>query len=834
MFIYRFFVWKGEVNMKILRKMRVLSLLVAISIIAGQFGIVSVNAAQGVEQAPVGTELSGFRITDLDRPVPGKPLDFKARVRTNENVTWEIPVIWTDENGNTVYEALPGHTYYPNFAFYIPDGYRISAKAALQKMLVRIPDFLAEEYGESSVLFASDAGLGITYITFVQAVQAQAAKVRQDEFRPAPAPINVPYTDSNQSGSSSDSTESKPAPAPIVPISNILRVHCSQDVIDKYRNSLGVLEELVSLIKNKLEPQAVNLLKNGFSTCFNTTENALGKELGLYIYNKSGIVDDHITMPGAIAYVDGDYFDMDGEVIYKYIMGIDTDSFMEEYEPGKWKYKDGMTVDRDNTIVHELMHAFMDDYTRRGMMEGYVGADGFPLWFIEGIAGSVENTYQYRTYSLQSMGRADDPDSYNYQLGRYTARVEYSAASVRDRYGYNPENYPAYRYDLRYSDDENNHTSAYVSGYLAVVYLGYLAAIHEGACTATETSVDTAAIRDGLGHILNFIHAGWSLDSVIRYISTPNSDPTDPDSFAADDAHFKSTLDFEEKFIKGNDEGSASIFTVGMTTVGAQQSGGRDVLGSAQFVATYLNYLESKSNHGDGDDHSALANGSLLSSDIEGASYYITDLTPLNETDTPDPGLYKIPDKPGFVASTVDNETAYDNTGGRTKSSGESNEEAAASGTQAAAAANTEPVSGEGFAEGSSQEPAQSAENHTTSDSFESSDTADPAPTPEEVPAIPPAPAEPVIDIGIPEAGIDAGVELVIVPTEQDAITPDEVVPESGEVSFDAPAPDDSSSDCGSSSDGGSSDGGDDSGSDDGGSDDGGSDEGSSDGGSEE
>ena len=64
------FIWR--VHMKILRKLRVVSILVAFAILAGQFCTVNVNAAQGVEAAPIGTQLSGFRITDLDKPVPGK------------------------------------------------------------------------------------------------------------------------------------------------------------------------------------------------------------------------------------------------------------------------------------------------------------------------------------------------------------------------------------------------------------------------------------------------------------------------------------------------------------------------------------------------------------------------------------------------------------------------------------------------------------------------------------------------------------------------------------------------------------------------------------------
>ena len=55
--------------MRVSVKLRVIGMFLAICILAGQFSIVKVNAAQGVEMAPPGTKLSGFRITELDKPV---------------------------------------------------------------------------------------------------------------------------------------------------------------------------------------------------------------------------------------------------------------------------------------------------------------------------------------------------------------------------------------------------------------------------------------------------------------------------------------------------------------------------------------------------------------------------------------------------------------------------------------------------------------------------------------------------------------------------------------------------------------------------------------------
>lgn len=79
------------------KKLRLLAIVMAFSLIAGQLCIVNVNAAEGVGSRSGITELSGISLTGIDRPVVGKYLDNKAMVRTRENISWEIPVIWTDD-----------------------------------------------------------------------------------------------------------------------------------------------------------------------------------------------------------------------------------------------------------------------------------------------------------------------------------------------------------------------------------------------------------------------------------------------------------------------------------------------------------------------------------------------------------------------------------------------------------------------------------------------------------------------------------------------------------------------------------------------------------------
>ena len=822
----------GVMEMRLLRKIKFVAFLMVFAVLAGQFCIVNANAAQGVEAAPIGTKLSGFRIIDLDKPVAGKTLDFKARVRTNENVTWEIPVIWTDEEGHTAYTAQPGKTYYPNFAFYIPDGYSIDAKALAGKLLVRLPDFLMQQFGESSVLFATDAGLGITYITFAQAVAAAAEK-RSETSNAAisPAPVSTAQTssstDSADRGSDGDrpapAPAPDPAPAPVVPISETVRIHCSQDIIDKYSNCPEVLEDLVTLIKNKLEPQAVNHLKNSFGAYYYAEDNAFGQNIGLYIYNKTGEIDGTTPPADALAFVSARYFKEDGADVFKYLVAIDTDSFMKCNETtGVWEYVEREKVNLDNTIVHEMMHAYMDDYTRCGMLED---RDYFPAWFTEGMAVTTENVYQFRSYGLQSMGLVDTKD-YDKTLERYADPVEYNTTSVWQRYTADLTGND--RYDLKYSNDEKNGCSAYVSGYLAVVYLGYLAAVHDGECTVTNNYVDTDAIRDGLSTILKMIHDGWSLDSVVRYISTPNSVSDNEATYTNNITTWyngvtgseerEGTDGFQYMFIKGTDEANPSIYTI------ASGDTEREVLGSLAFTTTFLSYLEHCSSPG---DSSNLANGSVLR---QNQNYQ----SPLNWNDEPESAIYVITDDEGagrHVASTVDDNRVFYHTGGL--SNDHFPDEAAAEGANANVVAfpgdggeNTGLIAAS-VASPSGEETSAASDTGSSSDTSAASETAsasDTAIIPEtssgsdtvavgETPvAADPASADSTYESsGIPAAvdasatpempavGLDAGQELYILPTEIDAITPDEIAPATCEsTNIDEPAP---PSDCGSSSD---------------------------------
>lgn len=638
------------------KKLRLLAIVMAFSLIAGQLCIVNVNAAEGVGSRSGITELSGISLTGIDRPVVGKYLDNKAMVRTRENISWEIPVIWTDDLGNTATIAEEGRSYTPNFIFFVPEGYTIKEMSPDGRFTVKLPDFLIQTFGEDSLIFAIDAGRRITYITFVESLGKKGTLPEYEEYKaPAIGPVEE-STDTSDAGDedkpSGGNNDSLPATIP-----EQVRIHCSQGAI----STLGteILEDLVSRIKNKLEPQAVNLLKNSFEAYNYARNDALGTQIGLYIYYEQGSIDGHKTPEGALAYVSSGYIDD----IYKYVIGVDSKTIMEkDPETGEWKYNEGEKTNFCNTIVHEMMHAFMDDYTRYGMESN---KDGFPAWFVEGSASAVENVYQYRAYMFQTLGNVNEKSGYDYGQKRYKDPVRYSTSSIYNKYcdaGLKDD----YRYDLKFSGDDDNIGSAYVSGYLAYVYLGYMAAMYEGYQnqeghsdiityndinnTPTDisddtVSIDISGIRFGANKILERLHQGYSLDSIIKDYSAQAGEEKS--------SLYSSTDDFQEKFIKGSGEGN-----VNRPVYNSVSNTSTDIMGSLAFCTYYLNYLESKSSPGAWNN---LANGSILRDNMDYRS-------PIDWDTEEESSLYNIVNSGSYVASTANENYAWKQTGGKTVS----------------------------------------------------------------------------------------------------------------------------------------------------------------------
>ena len=418
--------------------------------------------------------------------------------------------------------------------------------------------------------------------------------------------------------------------------------HCSNTALNKYDED--ELAAFVNLIITSIQPQAVNLIRTRFPAFAAAAENdGLGEQLGLYVYrmygDKDGVEAHEEASPGLMAYVAYDIDrDENEEAQLSYVLGINLYFFETTDENGQRHIdtSEQAVADMDNSIVHEMLHAFMYDRNRTGSIgtndpSDYFGSVSslrksmkiyaFPSWFEEGIASSVENVYQFRYEAFQLLRY----ESEGVIGDRYTAE---NLLNTYTTTAFVLENGQKYQdvYDLE--DPDGGITSTYVTGYLADLYLGELAAQYAGLGSSVTVDdegsrkVSSETIRLGLNSILQRMHNGESLDEVICSISG---------------GAYQSTEDFEKKFIKGTDN-----------------SGDDD---SISFVVDYLNYMKEI-----GETSAKIPNGSIL---FDFAQDYTT---PIDRTVTASESIYQITDSSDYVASTVTLETPYTD-GGKSKES---------------------------------------------------------------------------------------------------------------------------------------------------------------------
>lgn len=138
------------------------------------------------------------------------------------------------------------------------------------------------------------------------------------------------------------------------------------------------------------------------------------------------------------------------------------------------------------TIVHEMMHAFMDEALTNGMIGVVNGkddqSDQFPKWFKEGMAQTAAGGY-YDHNDWVNGGLKINPGS---------SLSDIQTALQNDPIG------------------GGSNASNYGSGYLACMYLGYLAG---------NKALSATGIKSGLAKILGDIRGGESLQEVIKKLT---------------------------------------------------------------------------------------------------------------------------------------------------------------------------------------------------------------------------------------------------------------------------------------------------------------------------
>ena len=610
------------------------------------------------------TPITNITIDDVDKPAVGSKLDKTAVVSASGDAKWEIPVIWVRDDLHMGDEtAQEGHTYLPVLTFFVPREYTLAENT----VTVTLSDSLSQLFGTQEIISVYDAGKGITYIipaTFKD-LFAPARRAEQDTAASADAPTNM---------SADDPDDDYDFDSEIIGYGGgdtIAEIFCSMTA----RNVLGdaELQWLVELIRDYLEPQAVNLLLQNFPSMSKAAENGeIGKQLSLYIYYQKGDKDgkfEHESAEEALAYVDKGPIKVDGAYKFGYLLAVDVDDLLERDANGKpvvnpedktyRLVRSGPAMETfKNTIVHELFHALMDDYNRTGMAgatnledivtdsKGYFIKKGvaarynalhYPSWFIEGSASAVENVYQFRNYVFQILRRGVGSDG---QQGTGAVNNSFTQPLILNNYlnSKHPNGkYTYFELEWSYGGRDGNgqpidsDISKYTTGYLATLYLSELSAryAYNGKSSVkTEngvTTVDSDMLRGGLDLLLKWMHEGQTLDELINALS-----PKDESG----NALYTDTKSFEEQFIRGKKSERGTYFT------------GSD---SMNFVESYLNYMLYLDNKLPENEH---PNGSILE---DFSKRYTSTLDTNKQATSP---YLQIIDSNVMIPSTVKSDTA--------------------------------------------------------------------------------------------------------------------------------------------------------------------------------
>ena len=606
--------------------------------------------------------LTGLRVSGLAAPVPGLPRVDRVLVTSAEGMSWEIPVLWLDENGTVAEGIVWSDQLQPVLVFYLPEGY------CMDGLSLTLLDDVAAVFGDQGILSVWDKSLGLTYI-FPGNIELSVIEERAEKAVHAPIP-GMPEEEHVKDGGYfhqwdeddsddedeewSKTLEPKPEEKPRTPV----EIYCAKTARKNVaEEDLG---KLVDLVVNRLQPQAVNLLKESFP-CFKAAaaKGELGKELGFYVYYEYGDKDGnsaHERMtPECMGAINWNIWRDKKNArhpVLGYMLCLDAKEYRltdkdGKYvlaEDGKYRLTDDMT-NFENTLIHEMLHGFMFDYNRRGQT-GFTSLDYFadyekcknkeaeedkrvrtvfPTWFFEGLASSVENVYQYRHESFQ-LFRYDREEK---ALGKQYSSDALLSAYVNPEFSLrlDPESdyeTSSHYFDLEKADDEevNTEPSRYVTGYLAALYIGEMATQHarrESSIMVSKKTgkvglVDNEAILAGLNDVLTSLHEGKTLDAVIREIS---------------DGRYESIDDFEERFIKG-------------VKLGDDYTGDA---ASIDFCVDFLNFMREV----DEDEyHNYFANGSILQNLSDDFN------SPLDHKQEAQSDVYKIVESNSFVASTVD------------------------------------------------------------------------------------------------------------------------------------------------------------------------------------
>lgn len=370
---------------------------------------------------------------------------------------------------------------------------------------------------------------------------------------------DVPGSSVSDSPSAPATSPSNPVSTPSTPSNAVLsdyQYNKMQEISrnnDYLRRTLNSQKEediskalhLLQILRDEIVPQSVHKLISTFPQTFGWMEKDY-YEVGMGI-TLSSYVDESDSVVAAFSANDARGDTPDESVHMEY-------GLLVKYGNCDWNNDGSLTADSrselESHIIHEMMHALMCE----SLTCGYLGRspeledlynDTFPLWFREGTAEAAGGG----------------------------TRIIWNAITN------NPELNTIVKFLEKYPLTGDTSQSRYRTGYLATMYLGYLA--------SGKKSMDPQSIAAGLDSLLYKIHCGQSLASAIKDISpvseTGEKKYSDIHSFVSDFTHTN-----EEVITFATELMNMTIDKERKTETKEEEKRGRGSLLSSSFIESDL------------------------------------------------------------------------------------------------------------------------------------------------------------------------------------------------------------------------------------------------------
>ncbi len=300
---------------------------------------------------------------------------------------------------------------------------------------------------------------------------------------------------------------------------------------------------------------------------------------------------------------------------------VNTDVYDEEtqYDPAKQK-------ELKDSLLHEMMHAIMADYTRNGgtglfrdgsWAESLETANGFPDWFSEGCAICMQGGYAFSREDMLSYFFVSPDDPYEERLDylssaqkMYDSQMDYMNSFTEDEWQEITSDanlpYTALPVDLRFPENQ------YSASYFGTMYVFYLAARSMGLEPFDETgTIDMNVMMQGMEDVMIKFHNGYNLNQLVAEISK------DPDTGII---LYKDFTALEDNFLARPDEPSMIFVQKLMYDFESRIVDANEYIPCGSLIPGYNNYQK---DFMDNDIHSiADVYGIVYSNAEDYADYY--------------------------------------------------------------------------------------------------------------------------------------------------------------------------------------------------------------------